>query len=145
MFPSNPRFIQQGGSRLVQNMLPDDYIRVAAEHCKTRRHKYGRVPPDLYADVQRCAAGGWAFGRFSDELRRLLMLWRRQPHHASKARKFSPKRPVGWLRDELKRFNEDREGEPFTLHDFRRTAITGLQMAGASEKETSLMVGLFPR
>jgi hypothetical protein len=37
-----------------------------------------------------------------------------------------------------------REGESFTLHDFRRTAITGLQMAGVSEKETSLMVGATP-
>lgn len=59
-------------------------------------------------------------------------------------RDFSPKRLVGWLQDELQRFNEDREGEPFTLHDFRRTAITGLQMAGVSEKETSLMVGATP-
>jgi len=60
-------------------------------------------------------------------------------------REFSPKRLVGWLQDELKRFNEGRKGEEsFTLHDFRRTAITGLQMAGASEKETSLMVGAAP-
>ena len=29
------------------------------------------------------------------------------------------------------------KAEPFTLHDFRRTAITGLQMAGVSEKETA--------
>jgi hypothetical protein len=32
------------------------------------------------------------------------------------------------------------KGEALSLHDFRRTAITGLQMAGASGKETSLMV-----
>ena len=30
------------------------------------------------------------------------------------------------------------------MHDFRRTAITSLQMAGVSEKETSLMVGATP-
>jgi hypothetical protein len=52
--------------------------------------------------------------------------------------------PHCWLQDELKRFNDDREGEAFTLHDFWRTAITGLQMAGAFEKETSLMVGATP-
>ncbi|MEN6405893.1 MAG: hypothetical protein ABFC77_05420 [Thermoguttaceae bacterium] len=127
-----------------EDLLPDGYVRVAAKSCKTRRHKYGWLPPDLYADVQSCEAGGFAFGRFSDELRRLLMLWKRQPHHASMVRDFSPKRLVGWLQDELQRFNEDREGESFTLHDFRRTAITGLQMAGASEKETSLMVGATP-
>jgi integrase len=127
-----------------EDLLPDGYVRVAAENCKTRRHKYGWLPSSLYADVQACVAGGWAFGRFSDELRRLLMLWKRQPHHARMVRDFLPRRFVGWLQDELKRFNEDREGEPFTLHDFRRTAITGLQMAGASEKETSLMVGATP-
>src|SRR6185437_4576465 len=33
---------------------------------------------------------------------------------------------------------------PFTLHDFRRTAITGLQMSGVSEKEASVMVGATP-
>jgi hypothetical protein len=51
---------------------------------------------------------------------------------------------VCWLQDGLKRCNAEREGEPFTLHDFRRTAITGRQMAGVSEKETSLMVGATP-
>ena len=59
-------------------------------------------------------------------------------------RDFAPKRLVGWLQDELKRFNEGWKEEAFTLHDFRRMAITGLQMAGASEKETSLMVGATP-
>jgi len=44
----------------------------------------------------------------------------------------------------LRRFNKDQEGEPFTLHDFRWTAITGLQMAWTSDKETSLMVGATP-
>lgn len=34
--------------------------------------------------------------------------------------------------------------EPFTLHDFRRTAITALQTSGTSEKETSIMVGATP-
>ena len=34
--------------------------------------------------------------------------------------------------------------ERVTLHDFRRTTIIDLQMAGASEKETSLMVGATP-
>jgi len=30
---------------------------------------------------------------------------------------------------------------PFTLHDLRGTAITGLRMAGISVKEASIMVG----
>ena len=33
---------------------------------------------------------------------------------------------------------------PFTLHDFRRTAITALQMSGTSEKQTSIMGGATP-
>ena len=74
-----------------------------------------------------CVADGMAFGRFADELRRLLMLWKRRPHHAAKVRDFSPERLVGWLQDELERFNEHRateaakqtpaaNWEPFTLH-----------------------------
>ena len=61
---------------------------------------------------------------------------------------------VGWLQDELQRFHDHRAAEAeengekapetFTLHDFRRTAITGMQMAGVSEKETSVMVGATP-
>jgi hypothetical protein len=35
-------------------------------------------------------------------------------------------------------------GRHFTLHDFHRTVITDLQIAGVSEKETSLMVGATP-
>ena len=34
--------------------------------------------------------------------------------------------------------------EPFTLHDFRKTGITALQMAGASEKDASVQVGCTP-
>jgi integrase len=127
-----------------EDLLPDGYVRVAAESCKTRRHKYGWLPADLRASVEACAAGGWAFGRFSDGLRRLLLLWKRQPHHAGTVKDYAPKRLVGWLQSELQRFHEEVGGEPFTLHDFRRTAITGLQMAGVSEKETSLMVGATP-
>ena len=76
------------------------------------------------------------------------------PHHAAKVRDFEPKRSVGWLQDELQRFHDHRvdvaekeEVDPpqrFTLHDYRRTAITGMQMAGVSEKEASVMVGATP-
>jgi hypothetical protein len=127
-----------------EDLLPDGFVRVAPERCKTRRFKYGWLPPDLYADLEVCAADGWAFGRFPDELRRLLILWKRQPNHARLVKGFAPRRLVCWLQDELKRFHADREGEPFTLHDFCRTAVSALQMAGASEKETSLMVGAAP-
>jgi integrase len=127
-----------------EDLLAGGFVRVAPARCKTRRYKYGWLPADLYADLKACAADNWAFGRFSDDLRRLLILWKRQPNHARLVKDFTPKRLVCWLQDELKRYNTDREGEPFTLHDFRRTAITGLQMAGVSEKETSLMVGATP-
>ena len=68
---------------------------------------------------------------------------------------FTPKRFVGWLQDELQRFNDEQakaaaaadppgQWEPFTLHDFRKTAITGMQMAGVSEKEASIQTGVTP-
>jgi len=84
----------------------------------------------------------------------LLLLWKRKPNHAARVRSFTPKRFVCWLQDELARFNHEVEKaaekerkpvpERFTLHDFRRTAITGMQMAGVSEKECSTMVGATP-
>lgn len=141
------------------DMLADGFVRVTSLNCKTRRVKYGWLPEELYQELQTCSADGWAFGRFSDELRRLLMLWKRQPNHAAMVKVYTPKRLVGWLQDELKRFNAERaaavaeardagqnvaDWQPFTLHDFRRTAITGLQMAGVSEKDCSLMVGATP-
>jgi integrase len=142
-------------SMKADDVLDDGFIRVAAETSKTRRHKHGWLPPMLHAELRACAADGWAFGRFSDELRRLLMLWKRQPHHAAKIKGFTPDRLVGWLQDELQRYNKERADaaaeaappqstEPFTLHDFRRTAITALQMSGTSEKETGIMVGATP-
>ena len=127
-----------------KDLLGDGHVRVIAENCKTRRHKYGWLPPALYADLQACAAGGWAFGRFSDQLRRLLLLWKRRPSYAARVKDFQPKRLVQWFQDELVHFREGQDGDHFTLHDFRRTAITDLQMAGVSEKETSLMVGATP-
>jgi integrase len=137
-----------------KDLLGDGNVRVIAENCKTRRHKYGWLPPDLYADLETCAAGGWAFGRFSDELRRRHILLRKRPRDAAMVKDFTPRRFVQWLQDELAHFRAECEAvaekenrpkpERFTLHDFRRTAITDLQMAGASEKETSLMVGATP-
>jgi hypothetical protein len=62
---------------------------------------------------------------------------------------YAPGRFVQWMQDELTSFHESREKgdskpERFSLHDFPRTAITGLQMAGVSEKEASMMVGATP-
>ena len=144
----------------VEDLLPDGYVRVTSATSKTRRCKYGRLPQGLHDELRECAASGWAFGRFSDELRRLLMIWRKAPHHAARIKDFSPDRFVGWLQDELQRFHEDRqktenkaaveEGrkpktlDAFTLHDFRRTAITGMQMAGVTEKDASIQVGCTP-
>ncbi|MGE0607698.1 MAG: tyrosine-type recombinase/integrase [Pirellulales bacterium] len=147
-----------------QDLLADGHIRAVVATVKTRKEKISWLPADLYDDLAACQSGGWAFGRFFDELRRLLILVRKTPHHAAKVRDFAPNRIVGWFQDELQRFHSEREaqwtkeaakaaerGQPapqkpesFTLHDFRRTAITGLQMAGVSEKETSVIVGATP-
>jgi integrase len=143
-----------------EDILADGYIRVAAESSKTRRYKFAWLPAALHDELRGCCANGWAFGRFSDELRRLLLLWKRRPHHAAKVRDFAPERLVGWLQDELQRFCDSRQVAEnkaavhehrdtvsvpaFTLHDFRRTAITGMQMAGVTEKEASIQVGCTP-
>jgi hypothetical protein len=63
----------------------------------------------LHADLKACGANGCAFGRFANELRRLLILWRKAPHHAAKVKDFAPDRLVGWLQDELTRFHADRQ------------------------------------
>jgi integrase len=139
----------------VDGLLAGGFVKVQAESSKTRKHKHSRLPADLFADVQACSAGGWAFGRFSDELRRLMLLWKRRPHHAALIKDFTPKRFVGWVQDELQRFSDEqtkaaaaadppRQWEPFTLHDFRKTAITGMQMAGVSENEASIQTGVTP-
>jgi integrase len=121
-------------SMRADDVLADGFVRVRAETCKTRRVKHGWLPAALHAELRSCAADGWAFGRFASDLARLLTLWKRRPHHAARVRDFMPKRLVGWLQDELKRFNESKAAkakkaettwEAFTLHDFRRTAITG--------------------
>jgi hypothetical protein len=58
---------------------------------------------------------------------------------------YAPHRLVYWFQDELVQFQDGKtKEERFSLHDFRRTAITGLQMAGVSEKECSTMVGATP-
>jgi hypothetical protein len=88
------------------DLLADGYVRVTAGTSKTRKHKYGWLPPKLTEDVRACMAGGMVFGKFSDELRRLLMLFKKMPHHAARVRDYSPDRLVGWLQDELQRFHE---------------------------------------
>jgi integrase len=137
------------------DILEDGFVRVLAIKAKTRKQRYGCLAPILHAELRGCAADGWAFGRFSEELRRLLSVWSRRPNHAAKVKGFTPKRLVGWMQDEMKRFNAEKteaaakadppaKWETFTLHDFRRTAITAMQMAGTPEKEASVIVGCTP-
>ncbi|MEQ8784647.1 MAG: hypothetical protein RIC55_00025 [Pirellulaceae bacterium] len=143
------------------DLLDDGFVQVQSGSEKRRRHKLGWLPPELHRELKDCQAGGWAFGRFSDELRRRLMLVRKQPYAAARVKGFSPKRLVGWLQDEIKRFCDDRvkkakkdaqeQGvqlhdfpEAFSLHDFRRTLITALGDAGVSEREVGTMVGVTP-
>lgn len=143
----------------TDDLLSDGYIRVASGTSKTRKHKYAWLPDDLWNELAACADGGLVFGRFSSGLREILKTFRKQPHHAAMVKSFTPRRLVGWMQDELQRFNGDQEAAvvkakkqgkfmpewiAFTLHDFRRTAITGLQMAGVTEKEASVMVGATP-
>ncbi len=136
-----------------KDLLDDGFVRARAESTKGRKFKYGWLPQELYARLQMCCAGGFAFGKYSDELRRRLCVLKKRPNAAARVKDFDPKRLVGWMQDELKRFNEEqakaakeagKEWEVFTLHDFRKTAITGMQMAGVSEKDASIMVGATP-
>ena len=140
------------------DILDDGFIRVAAEASKTRRYKFGWLPAHLHAELKACSAGGWAFGRFSDELRRLLMIWKGMPHHAARVR--DSRRPGLWDGSKTSYSDSTTRGRPknqrakeaaqpetvptFTMHDFRRTAITGMQMAGVTEKEASMQVGCTP-
>ena len=67
-------------------------------------------------------------------------LWRKRPSHLSRVKEFAPQQMVQWFQDELATFQRGKE-DRFTLHDFRRTAVAGLQMDGVSEKEISPLVG----
>lgn len=138
----------------TEDMLEDGFVRVVSAACKTRRHKYGCLPAGLYESLAACSADGWAFGRFADELRRRLLVVRRAPHQAAQVKSFEPSRLVHWLQEQFQAFQAERTAaakergekapEGFTIHDFRRTAITAFQQAGVSEKETSLLVGATP-
>jgi integrase len=137
----------------AEDLLDDGIVQCVAQSSKTRKQKFGQLSPALHTELRERCAGGWVWGRFSDELRRLLILWKRQPNHAASVRDFSPARLVAWLQDELKRYNAvqaakaaevKREWQTITLHDLRRTAITWMQMSGMSEKETGMIVGATP-
>ena len=118
---SRPLESRPSPSLREEDLLADGFVWVAPERCKTRRHKFGWLRPARYAELEACSADGWAFGRFSDELRRLLILWMKRPNHATRVKDFAPNRLVSWLQEEVKRFQVGREGDHFTLHDFRRT------------------------
>lgn len=136
------------------DIFADGTVRVKSSTCKTRKDKYGWLPEELHSRLRAGVCNGWAFGRFPDELRRRLSLIRGQHYAAARVRDFSPDRLVGWMQDELQRFNEEIQEqarqaceippEPFTLHDFRRTAVTRMYSIGITEKEASTLVGASP-
>lgn len=130
------------------DLVGDDVVICRAENSKTRRQKTDALEASLFADLRSCSAGGWAFGKFAAELPRRLRS-KGQAHHAARVQDFSPGRLVHWMQAELERYNDrqakaDEGWDRFTLHDFRRTAITGMQEAGGTEKQVSQLVGATP-
>jgi hypothetical protein len=52
----------------TEDILDEGYLRVDAATSKTRRAIYGWLPEGLHNELRLCAAGDWAFGRFSVDL-----------------------------------------------------------------------------
>jgi integrase len=89
----------------------------------------GKQPIVGLAASQEIRPASVVIQKYRADGERRLILCKKRPNHAKAVKEFTPKRLVCWLQDELKRYNAEAGGEPFTLHDFRRTAITGFQMA----------------
>ena len=100
--------ITEIASMREEDLLADGYVRVTAQTCKTRRHKYGWLPPELAAEVQACSAGVGPLVASPTNCGGLCCFGS-GPHHAAKIRDFAPDRLVGWLQDELKRFHVERQ------------------------------------
>jgi integrase len=124
------------------DLLGDGNLRVKAHTSKGRREKFGWLPPQLARDLEACLADGWAFGRFSEELRRQLVR-KGTPHHSARVKDFTPKRLVGWMQDQLQASQGEGENR-FTLHDFRRTAATGFLDKGVTAEDTGRTLGVSP-
>jgi hypothetical protein len=99
----------------------------------------GYGEPDFYTGreaIEQVTEAFRLFGRFPDQLRRLILLWRKRPRHAALVKDFAPSRLVEWLQ-EIESLPE-REGR--SLYPSRLPASKWC----GSEKETLLLVGATP-
>jgi hypothetical protein len=124
-----------------EQLADDGTITVLPENNKTT-YLFAKLSPDLLARVRACSANGFIWGKFSDDLRRHYMLARKRSDHANRVKNFEPRRLVEWFQKQVILAQPGKTSkERFSMHDYKKTAITGMHDLGIPMEGTSALTG----
>ena len=122
----------------------DGRLTFEAVTTKGRKTRKAKLPESICRELAALAGPTFLWERYAEQLRE----FHRQKgnnHHAKCVRDFSPARLKRFLQKEVAEFCRTHpKARPFTIHDFRGTAMSTAKMAGASYDEAAITFGCHP-
>jgi integrase len=122
----------------------DGRLTFEAVTTKGRKTRKAKLPESICRELVALAGPTFLWERYAEQLRE----FHRQKgdnHHAKCVRDFSPARLKRFLQKEVAEFCRTHpKARPFTIHDFRGTAMSTAKMAGASYDEAAITFGCHP-
>lgn len=122
----------------------DGRLTFEAVTTKGRKTRKAKLPESICRELDALAGPTYLWERYSEQLREYH---RRKgfENHAKCVKDFQPHRLKRFLQNEVSEFCQTHpEVRPFTIHDFRGTAMSTAKRAGVSYDEAAITFGCHP-
>jgi len=111
---------------------------------KGRKTRKAKLPESICRELETLAGPVYLWERYSEQLRE----FHRQKgnnNHARCVKDFQPKRLKRFLQNEVTEYCQTHPNvRPFTIHDFRGTAMSTAKMAGVTYDDAAITFGCHP-
>jgi serine/threonine protein phosphatase 1 len=122
----------------------DGRLTFTAMTTKGRKSRKAKLPEPICRELEALAGPVYLWERHSDQLRDFHRK-KGNPNHAKSVKEFTPERLMRFLQREVSDyFDAHPDLRPFTLHDFRRMAMSTAKMAGVSYDDAAITFGCHP-
>lgn len=111
---------------------------------KGRKTRKAKLPESLCRELEALAGPVFLWERYSEQLREFYRQ-KGENNHAKCVKEFQPRRLKRFLQNEVAEYCQTHpDVRPFTLHNFRGTAMSNAKMAGVSYDEAAITFGCHP-
>jgi integrase len=122
----------------------DGRLTFEAVTTKGRKTRKAKLPESICREFEALAGPVYLWERYSEQLREF---YRRkgEDNHAKCVKDFHPRRLKRFLQNEVTAYCQTHpDVRPFTIHDFRGTAMSTAKMAGVTYDEAAITFGCHP-